>query len=123
MPFERIRVVDAHRQRLTTGYHYPLGIRLARDGADCICISCFSDAQGNGFVHASIHLSSRQSVNGAAREARIASTAQAAHCSGLMPDASGGKRMQFSFTGEQEEFRSVLRRFLEEKSPPTTVRR
>ncbi|MGA3403946.1 MAG: acyl-CoA dehydrogenase family protein [Acetobacteraceae bacterium] len=31
--------------------------------------------------------------------------------------------MQFSFTGEQEEFRSVLRRFLEEKSPPTTVRR
>jgi alkylation response protein AidB-like acyl-CoA dehydrogenase len=31
--------------------------------------------------------------------------------------------MQFSFTGEQEEFRSVLRRFLEEKSPPTVVRR
>ncbi len=31
--------------------------------------------------------------------------------------------MQFSFTGEQEEFRSVLRRFLEEKSPPSTVRR
>ena len=31
--------------------------------------------------------------------------------------------MQFSFTGEQEEFRSVLRRFLEEKSPPTAVRR
>jgi alkylation response protein AidB-like acyl-CoA dehydrogenase len=31
--------------------------------------------------------------------------------------------MQFSFTGEQEEFRSVLRRFLEDKSPPTTVRR
>ena len=27
--------------------------------------------------------------------------------------------MQFSFTSEQEEFRSVLRRFLEEKSPPT----
>ncbi|HQT77479.1 MAG: acyl-CoA dehydrogenase [Rhodospirillales bacterium 20-64-7] len=31
--------------------------------------------------------------------------------------------MQFSFTSEQEEFRSVLRRFLEEKSPPTLVRR
>jgi alkylation response protein AidB-like acyl-CoA dehydrogenase len=31
--------------------------------------------------------------------------------------------MQFSFTAEQEEFRSVLRRFLEEKSPPMMVRR
>ena len=31
--------------------------------------------------------------------------------------------MQFSFTAEQEEFRSVLRRFLEEKSPPSVVRR
>jgi alkylation response protein AidB-like acyl-CoA dehydrogenase len=31
--------------------------------------------------------------------------------------------MQFSFSSEQEEFRSVLRRFLEEKSPPSTVRR
>jgi alkylation response protein AidB-like acyl-CoA dehydrogenase len=31
--------------------------------------------------------------------------------------------MQFSFTGEQEEFRSVLRRFLEDKSPTTAVRR
>jgi alkylation response protein AidB-like acyl-CoA dehydrogenase len=31
--------------------------------------------------------------------------------------------MKFSFTAEQDEFRSVLRRFLEEKSPPTTVRR
>ncbi len=31
--------------------------------------------------------------------------------------------MQFSFTAEQEEFRSVLRRFLEDKSPPATVRR
>ncbi len=31
--------------------------------------------------------------------------------------------MQFSFTSEQEEFRSVLRRFLGEKSPPTVVRR
>jgi alkylation response protein AidB-like acyl-CoA dehydrogenase len=31
--------------------------------------------------------------------------------------------MQFSFTGEQEEFRSVLRRLFDEKSPPTVVRR
>lgn len=31
--------------------------------------------------------------------------------------------MQFTFTPEQEEFRSVLRRFLEEKSPPTVVRK
>jgi alkylation response protein AidB-like acyl-CoA dehydrogenase len=31
--------------------------------------------------------------------------------------------MQFSFSPEQEEFRSVLRRFLEEKSPPPVVRR
>ena len=31
--------------------------------------------------------------------------------------------MKFSFSSEQEEFRSVLRRFLEDKSPPTTVRR
>jgi alkylation response protein AidB-like acyl-CoA dehydrogenase len=31
--------------------------------------------------------------------------------------------MQFTFTAEQEEFRSVLRRFLEEKSPPSAVRR
>ncbi len=31
--------------------------------------------------------------------------------------------MQFTFTEEQEEFRSVLRRFLEEKSPPTVVRK
>ncbi|MFI4974314.1 MAG: acyl-CoA dehydrogenase family protein [Caulobacterales bacterium] len=31
--------------------------------------------------------------------------------------------MQFSFTSEQEEFRSVLRRFLQEKSPPSVVRR
>jgi alkylation response protein AidB-like acyl-CoA dehydrogenase len=31
--------------------------------------------------------------------------------------------MQFTFTAEQEEFRSVLRRFLEEKSPPTAVRK
>jgi alkylation response protein AidB-like acyl-CoA dehydrogenase len=31
--------------------------------------------------------------------------------------------MQFSFTSEQEEFRSILRRFLEDKSPTTAVRR
>lgn len=31
--------------------------------------------------------------------------------------------MQFSFTSEQEEFRLILRRFLEEKSPATAVRR
>lgn len=31
--------------------------------------------------------------------------------------------MQFSFSSEQEEFRSVLRRFLQEKSPPSVVRR
>ena len=31
--------------------------------------------------------------------------------------------MQFSFTSEQEEFRAVLRRFLEDKSPPAVVRR
>src|SRR5580693_6507209 len=31
--------------------------------------------------------------------------------------------MQFAFTPEQDEFRSVLRRFLQEKSPPSVVRR
>lgn len=31
--------------------------------------------------------------------------------------------MRFAFTDEQEEFRSVLRRFLEDKSPTTAVRR
>ena len=31
--------------------------------------------------------------------------------------------MQFGFTDEQEEFRSVLRRFMEDKSPTTEVRR
>ena len=31
--------------------------------------------------------------------------------------------MRFSFTDEQQEFRSVVRRFLEDKSPTTTVRR
>jgi len=33
------------------------------------------------------------------------------------------KYMRFSFTDEQTEFRSVLRRFLEDKSPSTEVRR
>ena len=31
--------------------------------------------------------------------------------------------MQFGFTSEQQEFRSVLRRFFEERSPPSAVRR
>ena len=31
--------------------------------------------------------------------------------------------MKFSFTEEQDEFRSGLRRFLEDKSPSTEVRR
>lgn len=31
--------------------------------------------------------------------------------------------MQFAFTDEQQEFRNVLRRFLQNKSPPTEVRR
>src|SRR5436305_4134278 len=35
----------------------------------------------------------------------------------------GKPSMQFSFNSEQEEFRSVLRRFLQEKSPTTLVRR
>jgi alkylation response protein AidB-like acyl-CoA dehydrogenase len=33
------------------------------------------------------------------------------------------QRIQFAFTEEQEQFRSVLRRFLDDKSPPTEVRR
>jgi alkylation response protein AidB-like acyl-CoA dehydrogenase len=33
------------------------------------------------------------------------------------------QRIQFAFTDEQEQFRSVLRRFLDAKSPPTEVRR
>ena len=36
---------------------------------------------------------------------------------------AGGKRLQFSFTREQEEFRAVLRRFLQDKSPSAEVRR
>ncbi|MDG2286750.1 MAG: acyl-CoA dehydrogenase, partial [Alphaproteobacteria bacterium] len=31
--------------------------------------------------------------------------------------------MKFNFTEEQDEFRSVLRRFLEDRSPSTEVRR
>ncbi|PYV05659.1 MAG: acyl-CoA dehydrogenase [Acidobacteria bacterium] len=31
--------------------------------------------------------------------------------------------MQFAFTDEQEQFRAAIRRFLQEKSPPTEVRR
>jgi len=33
------------------------------------------------------------------------------------------RRIQFAFTNEQEEFRAAIRRFLQEKSPPTEVRR
>src|SRR3984957_16156108 len=39
------------------------------------------------------------------------------------PKPRRGDAMQFAFTPEQDEFRSVLRRFLQEKSPPTAVRR
>jgi alkylation response protein AidB-like acyl-CoA dehydrogenase len=48
---------------------------------------------------------------------------QSVHRFGRVREASEGKRMQFSFTSEQEEFRSILRRFLEEKSPPNAARR
>src|SRR4051794_4314848 len=43
--------------------------------------------------------------------------------SGAQSGAPGGDYMQFIFTDEQAEFRSVLRRFLEDKSPPTVVRK
>jgi len=33
------------------------------------------------------------------------------------------RRIQFAFTDEQERFRAAIRRFLQEKSPPTEVRR
>lgn len=33
------------------------------------------------------------------------------------------RRIQFAFTNEQEQFRTAIRRFLQEKSPPTEVRR
>jgi alkylation response protein AidB-like acyl-CoA dehydrogenase len=33
------------------------------------------------------------------------------------------RRVQFAFTDEQEQFRAAIRRFLQEKSPPTEVRR
>src|SRR5262249_24203095 len=35
----------------------------------------------------------------------------------------GAGPMRFSFTDEQQEFRSVVRRFLQDKSPTTAVRR
>src|SRR6266404_5238508 len=37
--------------------------------------------------------------------------------------AEPGRRIQFAFTNEQEQFRSALRRFLNDKSPTTEVRR
>jgi hypothetical protein len=33
------------------------------------------------------------------------------------------RRISFAFTDEQEQFRAAIRRFLQEKSPPTEVRR
>ena len=33
------------------------------------------------------------------------------------------RRIQFAFTDEQEQFRSAVRRFLNDKSPTTEVRR
>ena len=36
---------------------------------------------------------------------------------------SSGGGMEFAFTDEQDQFRSVVRRFLADKSPPTAVRR
>src|SRR5580704_4203541 len=36
---------------------------------------------------------------------------------------SAKRRIQFAFTDEQEQFRSALRRFLNDKSPTTEVRR
>jgi alkylation response protein AidB-like acyl-CoA dehydrogenase len=33
------------------------------------------------------------------------------------------RRIQFAFTDEQEQFRAAIRRFLQEKAPPTAVRR
>src|SRR5260370_104705 len=37
--------------------------------------------------------------------------------------AEPGRRIQFAFTNEQEQFRSALRRVLNDKSPTTEVRR
>jgi len=39
------------------------------------------------------------------------------------PPSRPAQRIQYAFTEEQEQFRSTLRRFLEDKSPPTEVRR
>ena len=36
---------------------------------------------------------------------------------------SSVRRIQFAFTDEQEQFRSAVRRFLNDKSPTTEVRR
>jgi alkylation response protein AidB-like acyl-CoA dehydrogenase len=36
---------------------------------------------------------------------------------------ASARRIQFAFTDEQEQFRSAVRRFLNDKSPPTEVRR
>src|SRR5690349_15307420 len=45
------------------------------------------------------------------------------HASLVGPRPNGARPMRFSFTDEQQEFRSVVRRFLENKSPTTAVRR
>jgi alkylation response protein AidB-like acyl-CoA dehydrogenase len=37
--------------------------------------------------------------------------------------SESARRIQFAFTDEQEQFRTAIRRFLTEKSPPTAVRR
>ena len=37
--------------------------------------------------------------------------------------AEPARRIQFAFTDEQEQFREAIRRFLQEKSPSTEVRR
>src|SRR5580704_19579968 len=37
--------------------------------------------------------------------------------------AASTRRIQFAFTDEQEQFRSAVRRFLNDKSPTTEVRR
>ncbi len=39
------------------------------------------------------------------------------------PKINPAQRIQFAFTDEQEQFRSALRRFLDDKSPTTAVRR
>lgn len=37
--------------------------------------------------------------------------------------SASARRIQFAFTDEQEQFRSAVRRFLNDKSPTTEVRR